>query len=510
VKAVVLEGIGRRYGAVEANRGVSLSVEAGTVHAIVGENGAGKSTLMRILAGVERADAGTVQILGQPLTRPDPLLATRLGLGMVHQHFKLVETFTVAENLVLGHEPLRGGLLDRAAAAQAVLALSTAWGLPVRPDARVEDLSVGEKQRVEILRVLYQGARVLVLDEPTAVLAPPEVRRLLEMLRRFVEDPASPRTVLLVTHKLDQVMAVADRVTVMRRGEVVAELAAQETTPAALAHAMVGRPVELTRPLAPRPPVTAPPLLTLEGVGLVAGGRVLLEGLDLTLRPGEILGVAGVMGNGQSELLEIVAGLRRATSGALRLAGADLQPLSVAERLAAGIAHVPEDRGERGLVMPFSIEENLALGALDRFSGRWSIHRAALRQHALQLLARFDVRPPDPTVPAGALSGGNAQKVVMGREISRSPRLLLCGQPTRGVDIGAVELIHRELRQLRDQGVAILLVSADLSELRALSDRLIVLHRGRVSGRLDAAEATPERLGELMTGLHVEGEGAAR
>ncbi len=519
--AVELRGICKAYGALTANRAVDLTVDVGTVHAIVGENGAGKSTLMRILAGVEVADAGTVRILGESPARPTAREAIRLGLGMVHQHFMLVEPFTVAENLVLGHELLRAGLLDLAAARKAVADVSAAWGLEVPADARVEDLSVGEKQRVEILRVLYQGARVLVLDEPTAVLSPAEVTRLLAMLRRFA---ASGRTVLIVTHKLDEVMAVADRVTVLRRGERVGDLVTMQTSPAELAHLMVGRPVPMpgNRPDPPDadPAIdesiagsasggsgasagARPAILTLDGLGLVAGGRSALAGVSFKVGAGEIVGIAGVIGNGQSELLDVLGGLRAGATGTVQFGGSDrvnLLTLSVAERIRAGVAHVPEDRADRGLVADFTVAENLMLGKLREFGPWYALGRTAVRAHADAVLERFDVRPRDPEAQASTLSGGNAQKVVLGREITRSPRLLLCGQPTRGVDIGAVEAIHAQLRALRDAGVGIVLVSAELTELLALCDRILVMHRGRITGEFLAGEADLDRIGELMLG----------
>jgi simple sugar transport system ATP-binding protein len=499
VKALELRGISRVWGDCVANRDVDLDVDVGTVHAVVGENGAGKSTLLNIAAGVTPASAGTVRILGESLSGPDPREAIRLGLGMVHQHFMLVEPFTVAENLVLGHEPVRGLALDMQAARAAVARLSAEWGLGVDPDARVEALSVGEKQRVEILRVLYQGAKVLVLDEPTAVLSPPEVTRLLAMLRRFV---AADRTVVLVTHKLDEVMAVADRVTVMRRGQKVADVARAETSPAALAHLIVGREVATEVP-GERAVVATEPRLVVEGLTLREGERAVLDGVSLGVRPGEILGVAGVIGNGQTELVEVLAGIR-AGQGRITLDGRDLAPLSVAERIAAGIAHIPEDRNDRGLVLDLSLEENLVAGALERFGSWWALDRGKMRRHAEALLARFDVRPPAPEGSARSLSGGNAQKVVVARETTRgadeTPRLLLVAQPTRGVDIGAVEAIHARLRDLRDRGVAILLVSSELSELRALSDRIVVMQRGRIVAELAREDATQERLGEHMTG----------
>ena len=499
--AVRLVGITKRFGAVVANHDVDLSVRPRSVHALVGENGAGKSTLMKILAGVLRPDAGEVWIHGERLRRHGAAEAIRLGVGMVYQHFMLIDRLTVWENLVLGQEPTRrGGRLDRAAARRAVEELGETYGLAVPPDALVRDLSVGERQRVEILKVLFRGARVLVLDEPTAVLTPLEVEGLFRMTARFVEQD---RTVILITHKLDEVMDASDHVTVIRHGRTVGERATAETDPRELAHLMVGREVRLGRPDEEReaPNDDGPPALRVEGLVVERDDGVrALDAVSLTVRPGEIVGVAGVQGNGQRELLEAIAGLAPVRAGRILLGERDVTALPPRERAAGGLAHVPEDRQERGLVLDFSVADNLVLGRQRAYGGWGGLDRARVAAHAAERIERFDIRPPTPSSAAGTLSGGNQQKVVVARELDGTPRVLLAGQPTRGVDIGAVESIHAHLRAARDAGLGVLLVSADLGELLALSDRIVVLYGGRLVAELPAADATPAQLGEQMLG----------
>ena len=498
--AVQLVRINKRFGPVVANRDVDLTVEPNSVHAVVGENGAGKSTLMKVLAGVHRADSGEIWINGQQVQRHDPNVATRLGLGMVHQHFMLVEPLTVAENLVLGRESTRRGLLDLAAAARAVEELGATYGLTVDPGKRVDELSVGERQRVEILKVLFRGARILVLDEPTAVLTPAEVDGFFTMLRLFVEQG---RTVVLITHKLDEVMDISQQVTVMRRGESVAGVVTADTTPQELAHLMVGREVLLPgaegRSVGERK--DEPAALELEQVTVAGRGRNAVDGVSLRVRPGEVVGIAGVQGNGQTELLECVAGLCPLRAGRVRLGGRDVTGHTPRQRMEAGLAHVPEDRHQRGLVLDFSVEENLVLGRHRGFRTWYGLDRGRIAERAVQLVERFDVRPAMPEAAAWTLSGGNQQKVVVAREMTGGPSLLLAGQPTRGVDVGAIEQIHGRIREARDAGMGVLLVSADLAELLALSDRVAVMYEGRIVAEMDVSEASVARLGELMMGV---------
>ncbi|GAB4564170.1 MAG: ABC transporter ATP-binding protein [Haliangiales bacterium] len=507
--ALELHGISKRYGAVKANEAVDLRVEAGTVHALVGENGAGKSTLMKIAYGHVQPDEGRIVIKGQESRKHSAATAIARGIGMVHQHFMLVKPLTVAENAVLGREPTRAGgvLLDLERAARELLELSQRFGLDVEPHARIEDLSVGQQQRVEILKVLYQGCDVLILDEPTAVLTPGEVRDLFEVLRGLVKDGM---TIVLITHKLDEVLAIADHVTVMRRGKVVTELDGGPALRAEdIARAMVGRPVLARVEKTPAKP--GEEVLLVKDLHL-SGSRGLpaVRGVSFTVRAGEIVGIAGVEGNGQTELVEALIGLRPVERGKICLRGRDITAASVYDRYAAGIGHVPEDRHDRALVLDYSIRDNLILGQQQSFcrGAAGLLDKKRIHDYADKLVEAFEIRPPNPDLMVGGLSGGNQQKVVVARELSRSqPALLICAQPTRGVDIGAIESIHRRMVEARDSGLAVLLVSAELSELDALSDRLLVVYKGKIVGELDAAELAKEesreRCGALMTGARV-------
>ncbi len=506
--ALELHGICKRYGAVKANEAVDLRVEAGTVHALVGENGAGKSTLMKIAYGHVQPDEGRIVIKGQESRKHSAATAIARGIGMVHQHFMLVKPLTVAENAVLGREPTRAGgvLLDLERAERELLELSQRFGLDVDPHARIEDLSVGQQQRVEILKVLYQGCDVLILDEPTAVLTPGEVRDLFEVLRGLVKDGM---TIVLITHKLDEVLAIAGHVTVMRRGKVVTELDGGPALRAEdIARAMVGRPVLARVEKTPAKP--GEEVLSVKDLHL-SGSRGLpaVRGVSFTVRAGEIVGIAGVEGNGQTELVEALIGLRPVERGKIGLRGHDITTASVYDRYAAGIGHVPEDRHDRALVLDYSIRDNLILGQQQSFCrGAGLLDSKRIHDYADKLVEAFEIRPPNPDLAAGGLSGGNQQKVVVARELSRSqPALLICAQPTRGVDIGAIESIHRRMVEARDSGLAVLLVSAELSELDALSDRLLVVYKGKIVGELEAADLATdearERCGALMTGARV-------
>ncbi|CAM5773423.1 ABC transporter ATP-binding protein [Bosea minatitlanensis] len=502
--AIALAGISKRFGAVAANRDVTLAVAAGSIHGIVGENGAGKSTLMSILYGFYEADAGEIRIKGQPRRIRSPADAIANGIGMVHQHFMLVETLSVAETVMLGAEGgalLKGGL---AKARAELTRLSREYGLAIDPDALVGDLSVGLQQRVEILKALYRGAEILILDEPTAVLTPAEADQLFALLRAL---KAQGRTVILITHKLREIMAVTDTVSVMRRGEMVGHFVTATTSPPALAEAMVGRHVLLRVEKPPRER-GAP---VLEAVGLScrdARGSETLREVSLTLHAGEIVGIAGVAGNGQSELLEVLAGLLQPTRGVIRLDGkilatADRHPARLRAR---GLMHIPEDRQRSGLVTAFSAAENAILGYQrdPAFGTGPLMSPQRIAAHARAAFAAYDVRPPDPALSTAAFSGGNQQKIVLAREIERHPRVLLVGQPTRGVDIGAIEFIHRRLLALRDAGVAILLVSVELEEVMALSDRILAMCGGRITGERRADAADERDLGLLMAGVAEE------
>ncbi|HEX6751104.1 MAG TPA: ABC transporter ATP-binding protein [Longimicrobium sp.] len=503
---VRMAGIDKSFGPVRANRGASLEVGAGEIHALVGENGAGKSTLMRILSGMFTPDAGTVEVFGRDVTGWTTAQAIAAGVGMVHQHFMLVPTLTVAENAVLGTEPRQGLVLDREKARREVEELARRTGLAVDPARRVSELSVGEAQRVEILKALLRGAKVLILDEPTAVLSPPEVQELWGVLRGLRDEGA---TVVLITHRLDEVMDISDNITVMRAGTTVGRIRTAETSPGDIARAMVGREVALAAEAdVYRPGKTAPgaaPALEVRDLVVGAHGRPrAVDGVSFQVRPGEILGIAGVEGNGQTELIEAIAGLTPVTAGQILLGGDDVTATAVRGRGDAGLSHIPEDRHRRGLLLDYSVAENLVLGQQHRFQKGLALDRDRIARNADEQVRAYDVRPADPGLPARALSGGNQQKVVVAREMMRDFSVLLAAQPTRGVDVGAVELIHDRLRQARDAGKAILLVSAELNEVLALADRVAVMYGGRFVAVMPRAEASEEVLGPYMTGAQRE------
>jgi simple sugar transport system ATP-binding protein len=495
--ALELRHITKRFGTIVANRAVDFDVRRGEIHALLGENGAGKSTLMNVLYGLHQPDEGEIRLNGEPVTIDSPRRAIRLGVGMVHQHFMLVPVMTVAENLVLGAEPHKGVLLDYRAASARVKELSERFGLAVDPDARVEDLGVGAQQRVEILRALFRGAQVLVLDEPTAVLTAQEAQDLFRVLRAL---KAEGTAIVFISHKLNEVLDVADRITVLRRGERIDTVPAAGATERSLARLMVGRDVLLrvdkedTEPGAPLLEVRD--LSARDDRGLPA-----VRGVSFTVRAGEIVGIAGVDANGQSELIETIMGLRRPDSGQVIVAGRDVTHAGPRDTLAAGVSHIAEDRHRRGLVLEFDLAENLCLReyrspAMSR-RGWLSPKRMAAR--ARRLLKEFDVRGGDSDTRAGSLSGGNQQKVVIARELGAQPRVLIAAQPTRGLDVGAIEFVHRRLVEERDQGCAVLLVSLELEEIRSLSDRVLVIYEGEIVAELPPS-ASEEDFGVYMTG----------
>ncbi|RMH46534.1 MAG: ABC transporter ATP-binding protein [Alphaproteobacteria bacterium] len=501
--AIELIGIDKRFGPVHANRNIHLRVEGGTIHGIVGENGAGKSTLMSILYGFYQADAGEIRVNGRPVRIRDSQDAIRLGIGMVHQHFMLVEPFTVLENVMLGVE---GGALlarGRARARAELQRLEADYELRVDPDAVVGDLPVGLQQRVEILKALYRGAEILILDEPTGVLTPEEADHLFRILARLRDEG---KTVILITHKLREILAITDRVSVMRQGEIVATRETAATGAEELAELMVGRRVLLRVEKGPARP--GPVRLGVRDLRVVdAQGVERLRGVSLDVRAGEIVGIAGVSGNGQSELLEAIAGIRAPAAGRIEIAGSAAQGLDPARMRALRLAHVPEDRHRMGLVTRFEARENAVLGYHNdpRYGRGALIDRAAVLAECRRQMESFDVRPPDPFLKVANFSGGNQQKIVLAREIGRDPEVLIVGQPTRGVDVGAIEQIHRRLIALRDAGKAILLVSVELDEIRSLADRILVMFDGRIMGEVppDTDEA---RIGLMMAGV---AEGAA-
>ncbi|HET7399811.1 MAG TPA: ABC transporter ATP-binding protein [Intrasporangium sp.] len=482
-----------------ANKDIELTVDRGTVHAIVGENGAGKSTLMKILYGVQSPDEGSITLDGTVRQLRSPADAIAAGIGMVFQHFQLADNLTVLENVVLGAEKLHG-IGDRARAA--IRELSTAYGLGISPDALVGDLGVGARQRIEILKVLYRGARTIILDEPTAVLVPQEVDELFDNLR---ELKAEGLTVIFISHKLDEVLKVADAITVIRRGTTVAQVDPRGVTPRDLAQLMVGS--ELPSPSTEESTVTDTPLLTVIDTSLEdpRGGRRLLDGIDLAIHSGEVVGIAGVEGNGQAELVEVIMGMREPSSGRILLGDVDTSAWQVREIREAGIGYVPEDRHRHGLLLEAPLWENVVLGhqtdPLYLTGPRGTlIDAAAARAETKELVAQYDVRTPSIDVKAVSLSGGNQQKLILGREMRRHPRVLVAAHPTRGVDVGAQAAIWDHIKAARREGLGVLLVSADLEELVGLSDTIRVILRGRLSGEFDPDTVTREELGAAMTG----------
>jgi general nucleoside transport system ATP-binding protein len=493
-----LRGITKRFPGVLANDKVDLDLLHGEVHALLGENGAGKSTLMNILYGLYTPDEGEIVLGGKPIELGSTKAAIEHGIGMVHQHFMLIPVMTVAENIVLAIEPRhRAVLLDYDAARKRVRELSERYGLAVDPDARIDRITVGQQQRVEILKALYRGAEILILDEPTAVLAPQEAQELFEILRSL---KSQGKSIIFISHKLNEVLEVADRITVLRRGVVVDTIPAAGATEEGLARMMVGREVLLR--VDKRPAEPGAPLLAVEGLTVTDDrGLEAVRDVSFEVRAGEIVGLAGVDANGQSELIDAIAGLRPAAAGRVVIDGKDVTNLTAREALEAGVGHIPEDRHRRGLVLPFSLTENLALHnyRYEPDSRRGFLNLRAMVQRARRLLKEFDVRGGRPPTPAGALSGGNQQKVVLAREIDGEPKVLIAAQPTRGLDVGAIEFVHRRLVEQRDAGRAVFLVSLELEEILSLSDRILVIYEGRIVGEFPPT-ATEEELGFAMTG----------
>jgi ABC-type uncharacterized transport system ATPase subunit len=498
-----LRGITKAFPGVVANDGVDLVVEPGEIHALLGENGAGKSTLMNVLYGLYQPDAGEIVLDGTPVTFHDPGDAIAAGIGMVHQHFMLIPVFSVTENVMLGTESVRGpiGLLNEADARRRIVALSERHGLRVDPDARIEDLPVGVRQRVEIIKTLYRQSNVVVLDEPTAVLTPQEIEDLFAVMRSLAKAGTS---IIFITHKLNEVQEIADRITVLRRGRVVGTTTPAEADENTLARMMVGRPVQLQ--VAKEPPRAADPVLEISGLRVLDDrGHVAVRDLDLTVRAGEIVAIAGVQGNGQTELVEAVTGLRPIEAGEIRIGGEAIRP-DPRRIFAAGVAHVPEDRMEEGLVPGFSCAENLILNSyyLRPFADGLTMKRDAIVATCRELVGEYDIRTPSLFNDVGNLSGGNQQKVIVAREFSRPLKLLVAAQPTRGLDVGSIEYIHRRIVEKRDEGTAVLIVSTELEEVLSLGDRIPVMYQGVIVDILDPSEATPERLGLLMGGAHPE------
>ena len=507
IPVLELRGITKRFPGIVANDHIDLDLRRGEVHALLGENGAGKSTLMNVVYGLYRPDEGEIRLKGRPVTMHSSKDAIDQGIGMVHQHFMLIPVMTVAENIVLATEPTRAGvLLDFDAAVARVRDLSRAFRFAIEPNARVESISVGQQQRVEILKALYRNADVLILDEPTAVLTPQEATELFGILRTLTREGMS---IIFISHKLKEVLEIADRISVLRRGKLVETLPREGATEAQLARSMVGREVLLRVEKSPATP--GEPILQVEDLHVLdERGLEAVRGLSLDVRAGEIVGLAGVDGNGQSELMEALTGLRRTESGRVLIRGNDVTSRSARAVLDEGLGHIPEDRQLRGLVLDFTLAENIALHDYDHQPNSrlgWLFPSRMIRR-ARGLLQQFDVRGGGPRARAATLSGGNQQKVVLAREIARDPGVLLAGQPTRGLDVGAIEFVHRQLVEARDRGKAVLLVSLELDEILSLSDRILVVYEGRIVAEYPP-DVSEEQLGIAMTGGEVEGEAAA-
>lgn len=493
-----MRGITKRFPGIVANDRVDLRVKKGEIHALLGENGAGKSTLMNILFGLYQPDEGEILINGQPVKITNPNVANDYGIGMVHQHFMLVEPFTVTENIILGKEPKKGVRIDIQTAAKEVEEISRRYGLKVDPYARIEEISVGMQQRVEILKTLYRGADILIFDEPTAVLTPQEIQELIVIMKNLVQEG---KTIILITHKLKEIMAVCDSVTIIRRGRVIDSLAVADTNPDELAAKMVGREVSFSvdkQPAQPKDVILSVQNLTALG----SRGVKALNGISFEVRAGEILGIAGVDGNGQSELIEVLTGLRKAQQGSVTLKGVDITNCTPREISEAGVSHIPEDRHKRGLVLDFFMSENMVLASYYQppYNSRGFLNYQAINKQAERLIAEFDVRTPSIHTQARALSGGNQQKAIIAREVDKDPDLLIAAQPTRGLDVGAIEFIHKRLVEQRDKGKAVLLLSLELDEILNVADRIAVIYEGQIVGIVDPRETNEQELGLMMSG----------
>jgi general nucleoside transport system ATP-binding protein len=496
--AVEMRGIRKTFPGVIANDNVNFQLSKGEIHALLGENGAGKTTLMKCLFGLYHADEGEIFINGKKIDITSPGVAIQHGIGMVHQHFMLIPTFTVAENIVLGKEPVSYAMVDIKKAVSKVKELSKKYGLDVDPYARIQNISVGMQQRVEILKALYKGAEILILDEPTAVLTPLEVKDLIFIMKSLTDKGKS---IIFITHKLKEVKAISDRVTVIRRGKIVDTVLTGSSTTSELAKMMIGR--ELILELDKKKANPGDKILEVEGLHVQNDrGLPAVNGLDFNVRSGEILGIAGVEGNGQSELTEALSGLRKINSGKIKLKGTDITQYSTRDIIESGVSYIPEDRQGRGLILDFKLYENLILGShyMSPYTSGINMNYKRIRKNVRKLIKEYDVRTPDEDVYAKSLSGGNQQKVIIAREFNRVHDLLIAAQPTRGLDVGAIEFIHKKILEQRDSGKAVLLISLELDEILSLSDRIAVIYEGKIVDVMMKEEATEERLGLLMAG----------
>ena len=501
--AVEMRNIRKEFDRVVANDDITLDLQQGEIHALLGENGAGKSTLMNILFGLYQPDGGSIHLQGNEVRILNPSTASLLGIGMVHQHFKLVQTFTVVENIILGREPNHCGRIDMAEALSRTREISQRYGLDVDPEAKIEDLPIGMQQRVEILKMLYREANVLIFDEPTAALSPQEIDELMKIMRNLAMEGKS---IFLITHKLSEIKAVADRCTVIRRGRLIGTVKVEAVTEEQMAEMMIGRSVLLKVEKKSLKPGRV--LLRVDRITVLDQRKLpAVKNMSFEIRAGEILGVAGIDGNGQSELVEAIVGLKKLESGRIEVDGVEVNQLSVRKRMERGLAHVPADRQKHGLVLDFSLEDNMALEVYYRepYAKYGVLSQAKIREHAIGIMNDFDIRTGNGTLtPARALSGGNQQKAVIGREMGLGPQVLIAVQPTRGLDIGSIEYIRKRLVESRDEGHAVLLVSLDLDELLNMADRIVVLCRGEMIGSLEAVDADEKELGLMMTGIGKE------
>lgn len=497
---VEMLNIRKEFPGIIANDEITLQVKQGEIHALLGENGAGKSTLMSILFGLYQPDRGSIKIRGKEVRIDNPNIANTLGIGMVHQHFKLVHNFTVTENIILGMEPKIGLMVQLKEATAKIRELSERYGLNVEPDAKIEDISVGMQQRVEILKMLYRNAEVLIFDEPTSVLTPQEIQELIKIMRNLITEGKS---IILITHKLKEIKAIADRCTVIRRGKLIDTVEVGATSEAGMAEMMVGREVTFKVAKEPRKPGAL--ILKVCNLSVQSNRKVMgLKDFSLEVRSGEIVGIAGVDGNGQSELVEAISGLRKAESGQIYLKEKDITDLTVRDRIRSGMAYIPEERHKHGLVLDYSVEDNLVLKSYyqEPYSNNGLLNKDAIHQHAEQVITDFDVRAGQGgSSNARSLSGGNQQKAIVGREINLNPELLIAVQPTRGLDVGAIEYIHKRLVEQRDKGKAVLLISLELDEILNLSDRIAVINSGELVGTVDAAATNENEIGLMMAGV---------
>ncbi|AOM83449.1 ABC transporter ATP-binding protein [Salisediminibacterium beveridgei] len=495
---IEMNGIRKEFPGIVANDNITLQVKQGEIHALLGENGAGKSTLMNVLFGLYQPEKGEIKVRGEKVNVTDPNVANRLGIGMVHQHFMLVQKFTVTENIILGSEPKKGMSIDIRKAAQDVAEISDRYGLRVDPNSKIEDISVGMQQRAEILKTLYRGANILIFDEPTAALTPQEIKELIQIMRNLINEGKS---IILITHKLKEILEVADRCTVIRRGKGIGTVDVSESDQTSLAEMMVGR--EISFEVEKGPPKPGEAILSVKGLTVEdVRGIDMVDQLDLEVRSGEILGIAGVDGNGQTELVEALTGLREAKSGTVTLSGEDISGKKPRKVTEAGVSHIPSDRHKHGLVLEFTIGENMMLQTYYQkpYTRNGILDYGKMYKKAEELMEEYDVRTPSSMTLARSLSGGNQQKAIIAREVDRSPKLIIAAQPTRGLDVGAIEFIHKKLVEERDKGRGVLLVSLEMDEVLNVSDRIAVIYEGKIVDIVDAKETNENELGLLMAG----------